>query len=52
MIFLPVSPESASGPPMINLPEGLIKYFVLSSNLSAGITGLITYSLIPSSISF
>ena len=33
MIFLPVKPESPWGPPITNLPDGLIKIIVLSSGL-------------------
>ena len=37
IIFLPVNPASPTGPPITNLPEGLIKYLVLSSIRLLGI---------------
>ena len=42
MILRPVNPVSPSGPPMTNLPVGLIKNSVLSSINSAGNTPTIT----------
>ena len=40
MIFLPVSPQSPTGPPISNLPVGLMKYFVSSFNQLEGRIGL------------
>ncbi len=52
MIFLPVKPESPCGPPITNLPVGFMKYFVFSSNNSAGTIVLITCSIKSFSIVF
>ncbi len=38
MILRPVRPQSPTGPPMTNLPVGLMWYWVDSESHSAGIT--------------
>jgi hypothetical protein len=50
IIFLPVKPASAAGPPTSNLPEGFITIFVSTKN-SAGTTFFITFSIRDSLIS-
>ena len=45
MILRPVRPVSPCGPPITNLPVGLMKYFVSDVKSSAGTTGLITFSM-------
>ena len=44
MIFLPVKPESAAGPPRTNEPDGLITSLVLVKS-SLGQTFLMIYSV-------
>ena len=50
MIFLPVRPVSATGPPITNFPVGFTKISVLSCIRSAGTTGLMTFSITVSLI--
>ena len=45
IIFLPVSPVSPRGPPITNLPVGLIYIFVFSSIMQLGTIALITFSV-------
>ncbi|KAG6539976.1 hypothetical protein Mapa_018677 [Marchantia paleacea] len=51
MIFLPVSPASPRGPPLLNCPEGLMWKTVFPSRYLSGITGLITCSRTSAAIS-
>jgi hypothetical protein len=51
MILRPVRPQSPSGPPITNLPVGLIKYSVVGQQLRFGSTFLITFSIMNFSIS-
>uniref|UniRef100_A0A182T6V2 Uncharacterized protein n=1 Tax=Anopheles maculatus TaxID=74869 RepID=A0A182T6V2_9DIPT len=46
MILRPVSPASPCGPPMMNSPHGLMCTTVFASKYLAGITSLITLSMI------
>jgi len=48
IILRPVSPASASGPPVTNLPDGFMKNEVFSSISSLGITYSITCFFTPS----
>ena len=48
MILRPVSPLSPWGPPITKRPVGLMKYFVSSSTISAGMISSNTYFLISS----
>ena len=44
----PVNPQSPMGPPTTKRPVALMRYRVLSSISSAGMTALTTFSMIPS----
>jgi len=48
MIFLPVNPASAYGPPNTNLLEGLIIYLVSLDKYFSGTTSLITLIIVSS----
>ena len=50
MILRPVTPASPCGPPITNLPVGLMKTFVALSIMSAGISGLMIFAVMSANI--
>ena len=48
MILRPVRPQSPWGPPTTKRPVGLMKYLVLASRSSAGMTAWMTFSMTSS----